>query len=342
MAITAKELARILNLSEAAVSMALNGKPGVSTVTRKRVFDTALAHDYDFLKIRDIEHRNLGGSICFAIYKKSGAVIADTPFFSSLTEGISNGCKKRHYRLNINYFYEDENLTEQVNLLKNGDYLGIILLATEMNSQSLTYFSDIKTPMVILDAYFDNLPYDAVLINNIQGAFIATDYLIKKCRMQPGYLHSSYSISNFEERADGFYKAIRKHGMPTSKSIVHRLTPSQEGAYEDMKALIHSQEELATCYFADNDLIAAGAMRAFSEAGYRLPEDISVVGFDNLPLGEYMSPALTTIDVPKQYMGEVATERIMQMVEGERHFPVKIEIGTTLKKRKSVKDLKNI
>ena len=104
----------------------------------------------------------------------------------------------------------------------------------------------------------------------------------------------------------------------------------------DMKALIESKEELASCYFADNDLIAVGAMKALTEAGYAIPQDISIIGFDNMPFCEYSSPALTTIDVPKQYMGETAVERLIQIMEKDRNLPVKIEIGTSLKKRKSV------
>lgn len=336
MAITAKELAKSLNISEAAVSMALNNKPGVSTTTRKKVIEAARYKGYDFAKIKENGRGELKGTICFAIHKKSGAVVTDTPFFSFLTEGISNGCKKGGYDSSIRYLYDGEDFEEQVNLLKTSGYTGVILLATEMNIQSLSYFNNFPLPLLLLDAYFDIPQYNFVLINNIQGAFLATDYLIEKRRTQPGYLRSSYPISNFEERADGFYKAIRKHGMSTSKSIVHNLPPSQDGAYEDMKALINSGEETATCYFADNDHIAVGAMTAFLEAGYRIPEDISIVGFDNLPICKHITPHLTTIDVPKQFMGETAARRMIQIIEESDSLPIKIEINTSLKKRKSV------
>ena len=149
-------------------------------------------------------------------------------------------------------------------------------------------------------------------------------------------MHSAYSISNFEERADGFYKAIRANGMSTSKCIVHHLTPSQEGACADIRALIESGEELAPCYFADNDYIAVGAITALKEAGYRIPEDIAVIGFDDLPLCEYLSPPLTTIHVPKQYMGEMAARRLVTILNEKGAKPVKIEIATQLIERSSV------
>lgn len=335
MSITAKELAKMLNLSEAAVSLALNNKSGVSNRTRKRVWEAAQQMGYDFSR-RGVPHMERKGTVCLVIYRKSGAVVADTPFFSSLTEGVVVGCKKCGYELAIRHLYEDENLDNQLYQLESAKFAGIIVLATEMNLTSMQPFARLKMPIVILDSYFDTLPYDCVLINNTQGAFIATDYIINKRKQQPGYLHSAYSISNFEGRADGFYKAIRANGMSTSKCVVHLLTPSQEGAYADMRALIEAGEELAQCYFADNDYIAVGAITALKEAGYRIPEDIAVIGFDDLPLCEYLSPPLTTIHVPKQYMGESAAMRLAHIIESNNPAPVKVEIGTSLVKRRSV------
>ena len=124
--------------------------------------------------------------------------------------------------------------------------------------------------------------------------------------------------------------------MPTAASQVLRLTPSQEGAYEDMKGLLAAGERPVSCYFADNDLIAIGAMKALTEAGYRIPEDISIVGFDDLPSCEFISPPLTTIMVPKFFMGETAADRIIQLIEVKNQQPLKIEVFTQLVRRKSV------
>ena len=124
--------------------------------------------------------------------------------------------------------------------------------------------------------------------------------------------------------------------MSTAKSQVLRLTPSQEGAYEDMKELLATGEKPASCYFADNDLIAIGAMKALKDAGYRIPQDVSIVGFDDLPSCEYMSPPLTTIMVPKLFMGETAADRIIQLIEEKNQQPLKIEVSTRLVRRRSV------
>ena len=90
------------------------------------------------------------------------------------------------------------------------------------------------------------------------------------------------------------------------------------------------------CYFADNDLIAIGAILALKEAGYRVPEDVAVVGFDDMPACEYMDPQLTTIMVPKLFMGETAAMRVIQLIEGANTQPLKIEVSTKLVRRRSV------
>lgn len=336
MAVTAKELAKKLNLSEAAVSMALNRKPGVSTATRQRVLQTAEEMGYDLTKWRETaeQHNVRQGTISLILYKKHGAVVTDTPFFNQVTEGIQQACKNADYSLNICYFYEDENMEKQLKRLPFCN--GMILLATEMTLENFKAFQALKIPIVVLDSYEESLPFDCVLINNLQGAYQAVNYIIQQTKTQPGYLRSSYAIGNFNERADGFYKAIRQNGMSASKSQVLFLTPSVEGAYSDMCALLQSGEEPVKCYFADNDFIAIGAIKALRENGYRIPEDISIIGFDNIPLCTYIEPALTTINVPKQYMGQTAVKRLIQILQEQEHHPVKIEIDTQLIKRSSI------
>ena len=103
-----------------------------------------------------------------------------------------------------------------------------------------------------------------------------------------------------------------------------------------MTEILNRKEELAECYFADNDLIAIGAMKALQKAGYRIPDDIAVVGFDNLPMSSYLEPSLTTINVPKRYMGEMAAERLIQLLKARQFVPVKLEVGSSLVKRRSV------
>lgn len=351
MSITAKELAKKLNISAAAVSMALNDKPGVSTKTRKEIKEAAIKYGYDFSRINAKEKpKEDVGMIYFVVYRKHGALVPDPPvasyedhgtmvpdvsFFAQLSEGIAVGCKNCHFQLNISYVYEGDDVEEILKNIVRFNAKGILLLGTEIQEHNIKPFLDCNLPLVLIDNYFETLPVNCVLINNVQGAFLATEALIRKKHAQPGYLKTAYSNTGFEERSDGFYKAIRKNGMSSSRSIIHKLPPTVEGAYSDMKELLSQNEPLANCYFADNDLIAAGAIKAFTEAGYKIPSDIAIIGFDDMPLCTYTTPTLSTVNVPKQYMGEVAVKRLAEIINSQNPVPVKIEINTSLHLRKS-------
>ena len=337
MSITAKELAKILGLSPAAVSMALNQKPGVSAKTREKVISTAKQYGYDFSK-REYpsltSSASTKGALLLLVYRKSGVVVSDSPFFNEVFEGIHEKCSQLHYTLSIQYLYDREQAQAA---LRGNKADGIILLGTEMAAEDYQPFEQCPVPIVVLDTYFETVQANYVLINNTQGAYQATGFLIKRCMSQPGYLRSAYPIGNFNERANGFYQAIRDYGMSPSKSVVHLLSPAPDGAYADMCCLLEQQEELACCYFADNDAIACAAMRALQEHGYRIPEDISIIGFDDIPVCGYVIPALTTVRVSKRYLGNTAVSHLIRLMEEKTNVCCKIEISTELVVRGSVR-----
>ncbi len=337
MSITAKELAKQLGISAAAVSMALNNRPGVSEITREEVLHAARAAGFDFRKIK--RKGPIQGRVAYVIYRKHGAVVADTQFFADITEGITRCCAERGYTLDIHYITDGENVSREIASILDIGMEGMVVLGTEMQPEDFRPFENLLIPIVVLDTYFDSVNLNCVLINNIQGAYLATDYLIRTRKDKPGYLHSAYGIANFNERQDGFFRAVREHGFSSSGCIVHHLAPMIEGAYQDMKAVIARGEPLATCYFADNDLIAAGAMKAMREAGYRIPEDIAVIGFDNTAVCELLDPPLTTVNVPKQALGQMAVRRLYQLISPETGYikeRQKITLATSLVRRESV------
>ncbi|MFG6366674.1 LacI family DNA-binding transcriptional regulator, partial [Schaedlerella sp.] len=155
MKITAKELAAKLNLSPAAVSIALNGRHGVSTETRKRVLDAAEKYGYDFTRIS--EKKRASGTVYFCIYKKHGAVVGDTPFFSQVSEGIASGCKKAEFRMKVTYLYEDSELEREIEEIQFSDCVGMILLGTEMMPEDYTHFSHLPFPVIFLDTSMEGI-----------------------------------------------------------------------------------------------------------------------------------------------------------------------------------------
>lgn len=332
MAITAKELAQILHLSQTAVSMALNNKPGVSTETRALVIKTAEQYGFDFSRLS--MKKNQSGDIYFIIYRAHNAIVNYLPIFSELTDGIEQECRKYNYRLKTLQIYEKtENFQKSIDDLRVSDCVGIILLGTEITAAACRQFLDLGIPMVLLDSYLDAVDCSSVLINNAQGSYMATNYLIDRRGSQPGHLCSSYKIQNFTDRKNGFNRAVREHGMSVGKSVIHELSPSIDGAFFDMLEIIDRGDDLAESYFADNDLIAIGAIKALKLRGYKIPEDIALVGFDNISEGRIIEPSLSTVDIPRKYMGQTAARQLIQQITTPIPHTVKIEISTKIIKR---------
>lgn len=333
MAISAKELARILNVSPATISMVFNNKTGISEATRKMVLESAKKFGYE---PRRTSAQNVP-VIQLVIYRKHGKIVADTPFFSEVIDGITQECRRKNCMVSITTFSEKADTRKQLAALKASGCEGMILMATEMYREDFAVFQSLKIPIVVLDCYYDDLDYDCVLINNVQGAFKATDYLIRCGHEKVGYLRSKIHISNFDERADGYFKALRMHKISTEHPYIHRISPTSIQGYQDMKEILAAGPELADAYFADNDIIAAAAMKALQEAGYRIPQDISVIGFDDMPLCDVMNPSLSTMQVRKRELGYTAVRRLLERISDNLIEKLKLSVATKLIIRDSVR-----
>lgn len=334
MAVSAKHIAEKLGISTTTVSLILNNKPGVSEETRRKVLEAAAQMGY---KKRGSIEKAKTPSLQFVIYKKHGNVVSDTPFFSELSEGIGSRAQKHKYSLNIVYFYPQHDLESQLYALNSSDSSGIILLATEMDINDIKITESIKKPFVLLDSYFDDAAYDCIVINNEQGAYSATKHLMDMGHKNIGYLHSSVEINNFNERLNGYFKAVSSTPATYNsiKNIIY-ISPTIDGAYLDMRNFLESGAPVPKAFFADNDIIATSCMRALAEYGYSVPENVSIVGFDNMPISEMIQPSLTTVHVPKACLGVLAVDRLLAVINGDTQEKLKIAISTNLVIRESV------
>jgi len=335
MSIKVKDLAAMLDVSPSTVSLVLNNRPGISESTRKRVFDKLEELGYGHMIPQTISESQR--NIRLVVFKKHGGVLADTDFFSKVIEGIDSASRKSGCNLLINYVTGTDNRDDLARMLGGSSCDGIILLATEMDAEDVFPFRTLNVPLVLLDSYFESLPLDAVVINNIQGVCEAVYHLIAKGHRNIGYLHSRIHINNFKERHVGVMKALMAANLQLPEENIYLLEPSIEGAAASMRELLKEKRPLPTAFFADNDLVAIGAARALKEAGYKIPDEISIVGFDDMPVANVMDPPLTTINVPKERLGSLAVERLLSQIEQPTEEFVKVEVGTKLVKRQSVR-----
>ena len=194
-------------------------------------------------------------------------------------------------------------------------------------------------PLVALDSHFPGLAIDSVQIDNRMGAAQAAQGLIEAGHTDIGYLHSSVWIQNFDERREGFMQALSQAGVAFNLRRQYGLESTLDGASRDMAAALNDRPDLPTAFFADNDLIALGAIKAMRERGIAIPGAVSVVGFDDMPFCEMLDPPLDTVRVFKRRMGMVAVRRLIDRIADQPEETIRIEVATVLVKRQSVRIL---
>ncbi|MCP1111400.1 LacI family DNA-binding transcriptional regulator [Ohessyouella blattaphilus] len=328
--INIKKISEVTGFSPATVSNALNNKRGVNRDTAAEILRVAKELGYI--------SENRITKIRFVIYKRNGKIIDDTPFFPLLIDGVETECKRLGYEMSIsNLDKRDDDYEEQVRWLINDTSSAIIFLGTELMENDIDIYRSSKCPFLIFDCFESSMPFDGVLINNADSARMATEYLIDKGHRKIGYLRGDFRIKAFRSRAVGYARTLNNHGIEVNREYTHTLDTTMEGAYEDMKKVLAKKQELPTAFFADNDVIAIGAMKALQEYGYKVPEDISIIGFDDLPFCEITTPRLTTIRVSKQEMGMVAVRRMDEMIKMPGKSKLKISICTEFVERDSVR-----
>ena len=331
-----QDIAKIAGVSPGTVSNALNDRKGVGKDTKERIIK--IAEEMGYFKS---SKKNEGRVIRLIKYKKNGHVVADTPFFSSLIEACEKECRKNGYELLISQVVYGEHTKEDVHKIINHHKIdGILLLATEMDESDFKYFEGVEIPIVVVDSYFKEIDYDYVVINNTKGAYSATKYLIDKGHKNIGLLGSNIEIKNFKYRLEGYKKTLNTFEIDFNENNNVYVDPTMDGAYNDFKIYVDkNKSNLPTAFFALNDIIALGAIKAMSEFGINVPNDVSIVGFDDIPFSSYSNPGVTTIKVHTKTMGRIAVKRLMEKIDDDSEITMKIEINTELIERESVKNI---
>lgn len=325
------DIAREAGVSPATVSNVLSGRRQIDSQAGRRVLDIAGRMGYE-RKAAPPARR----AIRFVLYRKHGLVVMDTPFFSELIAGIEKACRARNYELIMNYMSP-----EDAPLRAPGDECAaVLLLATEMDGRELAGFTACHVPVLVLDNHMEGAPMESVAIDNVAAGALAVRHLLGNGHRRIGLIRSSVDFNNMAQRESGWRLALDEAGLPSCQEDVYSVEPTMEGAHRDMKRLINTRGlPRVTAFFAGNDIMAVGAARALKEAGIRLPEDISLVGMDDMPVCRAVEPPLTTLRVDKNALGALAVERLIDMTEHGLGAPRKTLLGVTLIRRESVKCL---
>ncbi len=328
-----KKISEVTGFSTATVSNALNMKRGVNRETVERIFQAAEELGYS-LGTKGMK------SIKFVLFRRTGQIIDSSVFHPEVIQGVEQTAKENGLStLFVRLDRTAPDYEEQVSKLAMDLSCGVIMLATEMQREDFQDFLQFKTPLVLLDGWCGGMPFDGVLINNTESAEMAVNYLIERGHRQIGYIGGDFRIHNFCSREQGWRNALAVHGLEIRQEWRVLVGVQMEEAYEGILHWLEEKPELPTAFFADNDMIALGAIKALTQKGFRVPEDISVVGFDNLPYSAISTPALTTIQVHKQNMGRTAVNHLLKISSEQQDCHYKLQCCTTFVERESVRTL---
>ncbi|WP_303104603.1 LacI family DNA-binding transcriptional regulator [uncultured Mitsuokella sp.] len=334
--VTIKDMAKKLGVSPATVSLALNGRHGVNETTRKMVLDLAEKWNYHGTIAKKAPTKQ--GTINFLIYRRAGRILTNTQFFARLIEAVEKAARQHRYALTITYCDGQAQLADSLAAAAASHCLGVLMLGTEMGQDDIPFLEASPVPVVVLDCNLLGASFDMVSINNMDGVWRAMQYLHDRGVTDIGYLRSSFPIVNFTSRYIGYTYSLQEFGQTLSADKVFELDPTVDGAQRDIETLLASGRKLPEALLADNDLIAIGAIRGLLQAGYRVPEDVSIIGFDNIPLSTYAEPPLTSVEVSCHDLGARAVEVLLWRIAHPEAIAQQVSISTKLVVRSSVRE----
>lgn len=277
-------------------------------------------------------------NVRIVMYKKSGEILTETPLITALIEGVESEAQNNNLPTIICNLKEGdadfENKIEEILSSRNS---GIIMLATEMDWDDIKRFQSIRERMVVVDAFFREGLFESLLMDNMDAFYNSVLYLHNKGHRNIQMIDSSIEIRNFKYRRSGFLSAMNDLKLSGGEDSIIKLHPTMSGAYQDMLRYLETKPKLPSAFCAVNDIIAIGAMKAIKEYGYKIPDDVSIIGFDNMPYGDITSPGLTTVNILKREMGEIAVQRLLVNCNQKCYIPLVTQLQTSIVERQSVR-----
>lgn len=335
MAATMKDIASRTGLGLATISKYLNG----GTVREKNRIAIEEA-----IKELDFTVNEFARSLKTHQSKTIGIVIPELSnvFITSIISVMEDVLRKKGYGILVCDSRTDEVLERQaVQFLLNKMVDGIVMMPVSRNSHALEPALQKKIPIVLIDRMIDGTEHfvDAVLVDNHRAAYESTSYLIEQGHRKIGILVGPKDVSTSLQRLQGYREALQENGLPVLESLIYYSDYTLQGGYQAAKVFFE-QENQATALFVTNYEMTLGTILRVNELGLSIPEQISLIGFDNLELARIVNPALTIVEQPIHNLGVQAAEMLLSRFSGgQREKTVRLVLPTTLKFGRSVKKI---
>ena len=312
---TIREVAENAGVSYATVSHVINNTRFVSQETRERVQAAMTALNY--------RPNALARSLRQGKTNTIGLVLPDSanPFFAEISRGIEDEAFKQGYSVFLcNTELDTERELFYVDVLSKKQVDGIIFVAAGDQADLLDFLLRQNMPVVMIDRDLPNVEVDAVLTDHQLGGLLATRHLIELGHKRIACIAGPSSITPSAERIIGYRKALEEAGLAYDEILLLRGDYHAQSGMDITHSILRMNPR-PTAIFALNDLMALGALRAASEAGYAVPRDLAVVGYDDLEIARFTNPPLTTIAQPKKEIGAQAIHLLVDRIARKSHPP---------------------
>ena len=325
-----REISRKTGFSPATVSNALNHKRGVNKETAEKIL--RVAHELGYDRPSRVTHVN------FVLARKNGLVLDEGTFHPGVIEGVERAASL----LDMSTVFTTVELADRATAARQAYEIthdsssAVVLLGTEMAEEDYDLFKGPEVPLVVVDGWSDHHFLDCIVTSNENSAFRGVSYLIEMGHREIGYIAGSYRIKNFPLRERGYRRAMREANLPVNPAFRVEVGTVVNSAYESMCAWLATNPVLPTAFFVENDIMAFGCMRAMTEWGIKIPEDVSMFGFDDLTYASISNPPLSTVRVPNREMGELAVQTLVSRMREPRSYTSVVHLSTTFVERQSV------
>jgi DNA-binding LacI/PurR family transcriptional regulator len=320
--VSIKDIARQVGVSHSTVSRALRDNPQVAPETRAHI--RAIAQQLGYspnIMARSLvtqQSRALGVVV---------TTIAD-PFVAEVVRGIEETAVDRGYRVLLSTSQgEPEREVNVVQALHEWRVDGVIVTASRVGSLYSQLLNQIGVPIVLINNQQEGKYLYSVATNNVQAARLATEHLLDLGHRRIGYIAVASHAHSNEDRLTGYRRALAKRNIAFDPALVANSNDRADGAEQAVLTLLENPEP-PTAIFCYNDITAIGALQALKHARRRVPEDISLVGFDDIYFAAYTDPPLTTIHQQKAEMGSLAVKMLISLLKGEKDIKDRSLRGT--------------
>jgi len=311
MRLTISDIAKLAGVSKSTVSLVLNNKPGVSEKIRREVLEVIEKYRYNPSQIAQ--------SLAARETRSIGLIIKeiDNPYFSRLMRGVYDSCSELGYSVLLGSSELSAGKeAEIIKTLVSKRVDGLIISPLQSEGSNFSYLIDLlkdNYPLVIL-GIVTNYPTNVVDIDNAKAAYDAVSLLIRHGHTKIAHFGGPVHSGHGQRRLEGYKQALSDHGIPISKNYIVAVEPYIPDGYQAGKHLFSGNADPPTAVFCYNDLVAIGLINALTDLGVDVPDDVSVMGFDNIDFGEYVRIPLTTVQMPAYEIGKAAASLLVKQI----------------------------